>query len=274
MRQIAIYGKGGIGKSTTSSNLSAAFSKAGKRVLHIGCDPKQDSTKNLLKGKVCKSVLDVLREKGEASEIVLDDVVSIGFNGVHCVESGGPEPGIGCAGKGILTAFEILKDLNGYKVINPDVVIYDILGDVVCGGFSMPIRNGYAEEIYLVTSGEMMSLYAANNICKAIIRFTRVSNVKLAGIICNSKNIPNEERIVDDFAKEIGTTLIHIIPRNVSVQECENYGTTVIEGDPKSQMSEQYCQLAEKVLALKEYSVPKPMGNDYFELFLKKYYIK
>lgn len=273
MRQIAIYGKGGIGKSTTSSNLSAAFARAGKKVLHIGCDPKQDSTKNLLKGKICKSVLEILQEKGEPSRISLDEIVSVGFGSVHCVEAGGPEPGVGCAGRGIITAFEIIKELDGYKRIDPDIVIYDILGDVVCGGFSMPIRNGYAEEIFLITSGEMMSLYAANNICKAIARFTKQSKVKLAGVICNSKNISNEETIVGDFATSIGSNLVHFIPRDVAVQSCESNGMTVIEGMPDCKMSDQYSMLAEKVINFKNYSDPKPMDNDQFERFIKKYYV-
>ena len=154
MLKIAIYGKGGIGKSTTTSNLAAAFSKTGLTVLQIGCDPKADSTKNLLSGKKIDSVLDVIKSGKNYS---IEDLVHIGYNGVLCVEAGGPTPGQGCAGRGIITAFDKLEELGVYEKYKPDIVLYDVLGDVVCGGFAMPIRGGYADNVFIVTSGEMMT---------------------------------------------------------------------------------------------------------------------
>src|SRR5512139_2596512 len=197
MKQIALYGKGGIGKSTTSANLSAALSGMGLDILQIGCDPKRDSTRMLMHGTFIPTVMDLVRERGDAA-ITLADVEFKGYNGVRCVEAGGPEPGVGCAGRGIIATFQILEK---FGALHADVVVYDVLGDVVCGGFAMPMREGYAQEVYLVTSGELMSLYAANNICKAIKRLSSRSRsrTRLAGVICNSKNMPEEEELVREF---------------------------------------------------------------------------
>jgi nitrogenase iron protein NifH len=194
MKQIALYGKGGIGKSTTSANLSAALAETGLDILQIGCDPKRDSTRMLMQGKFIPTVMDLVRERGEA-EITLGDIMFTGYHGVRCVEAGGPEPGVGCAGRGIIATFQILERLGALK---GDLIVYDVLGDVVCGGFAMPMREGYAQEVYLVTSGELMSLYAANNICKAIRRLSMRSRnrCRLAGVICNAKNLENEEELV------------------------------------------------------------------------------
>ncbi len=246
MRKIAIYGKGGIGKSTTVSNLSAALADMGYKVMQIGCDPKADSTKNLTQGKKIPTVLDVLKEKGD--EVTLEDLVFLGDKGVLCVESGGPTPGIGCAGRGIITAFEKLEELGAYEEYKPDIVLYDVLGDVVCGGFAMPIRGGYAKEVCIVTSGEMMSLYAANNIASAIRNFGKMGYAKLRGLILNAKNIDNEDQLVEQAAEEIGTKIIFRIPRNKAVQEAENDGKTVIEHNPSSDMAAYYKGLAEEIL--------------------------
>ena len=187
MKKIAIYGKGGIGKSTTTSNLSAALAARGYKVMQIGCDPKADSTKNLMEGRKIPTVLDQIREKGDS--VTLKDIVFEGAGGVICVESGGPTPVIGCAGRGIITAFEKLEELSAYEVFQPDIVLYDVLGDVVCGGFAMPIRGGYADDVLIVTSGEMMALFAAENIARAIKNFGRRGYAKLAGYIQNSRNV-------------------------------------------------------------------------------------
>ena len=246
MKRIAIYGKGGIGKSTTTSNLSAALSHLGYKVMQIGCDPKADSTKNLMKGKFIDTVLDIMNDKGD--DLELSDIVFEGYNGVLCVEAGGPTPGVGCAGRGIIAAFEKLEELDAFEVYKPDIVIYDVLGDVVCGGFSMPIRNGYAEEVYIVTSGEMMSTYAASNISVAVNQFKKRGYASLKGIILNAKNVENEETLVNNLAKEIESQVFHYIPRNGIVQIAENDGKTVIEQDYDSEMSNIYMDLARKIM--------------------------
>lgn len=247
MRKIAIYGKGGIGKSTTTSNLSAALAAMGKKVMQVGCDPKSDSTKNLMKGKRIPTVLEMIKEKGE--DLKLEDIVYEGFGGVLCVEAGGPTPGVGCAGRGIISAFEKLEELEAFEKYKPDIVIYDVLGDVVCGGFAMPIRGGYAREVYIVSSGEMMSLYAANNIAMAIRGFGKRGYAKLNGLILNSKNIENEVAIVEEAVKEIDTKIVHFIPRSPEIQKAESIGGTVFEAFAQSEMQKVYQQLAEYILA-------------------------
>lgn len=247
-RKIAIYGKGGIGKSTTTSNLSAALVGKGYRVMQIGCDPKADSTKNLMGGKRIPTVLEQIKEKGDA--IRLEDIVFEGFGGVLCVESGGPTPGVGCAGRGIISAFEQLESLQAFQVYKPDIVIYDVLGDVVCGGFAMPIRGGYAREVYIVSSGEMMSLYAANNIATAIRGFGKRGYARLQGLILNAKNIENEEAVVKEALKEIGTEMVQYIPRSPDIQTAEAKGGTVFEALEASPMQEVYNALADKILAV------------------------
>ena len=242
MRKIAIYGKGGIGKSTTVSNVSAALASMGMVVLQIGCDPKADSTRNLTGGKNIPTVLDILRENGDAA---LEELVYKSTTGVLCVEAGGPVPGVGCAGRGIITAFEKLE---AYEKYNPDIVLYDVLGDVVCGGFAMPIRGGYAEEVCIVTSGEMMSLYAASNITYAVKSFGKRGYASLRGLILNGNNIEGEDELVDKTAKEIDTSVIYRMPRHSLVQKAEDMGKTVVEAFPDSDMAEHYRNLARLLL--------------------------
>lgn len=255
MVKIAVYGKGGIGKSTTTSNLSAAFSRMGYRVMQIGCDPKSDSTKNLMGGEKVPTVLDQIREKG-SDNIELEDIVFEGYNGVYCVEAGGPTPGIGCAGRGIITAFEKLQELGAYDVYQPDIVLYDVLGDVVCGGFAMPIRGGYADYVFIVTSGEMMAMFAATNISHAIQNFGKRGYAKLAGFIQNSRKVENEDELVEMVARENETQVIKIIPRDGAVQIAENDGMTVIEALPDSEMAEEYKDLAARVLEVMNVGMP------------------
>lgn len=250
MRKIAIYGKGGIGKSTTTSNLSEALAEKGYKVMQVGCDPKADSTKTVMGGKRIPTVLEQLRNKGE--DLSLSDIVFEGYNGVLCVESGGPTPGIGCAGRGIISAFEKLEELKAFETYKPDIVIYDVLGDVVCGGFAMPIREGYAREVFIVSSGEMMSLYAADNIAQAIRNFGNRGYAKLSGLILNAKNIENEQQIVDKAVNEIGTTVIQYVPRSPDIQAAEAKGGTVFEKLENSDMKDVYRSLAEKIINLSE----------------------
>ena len=254
MKQIAIYGKGGIGKSTTSSNLSAALSDRGLSVMQIGCDPKRDSTRMLMQGRLIPTVLDLIRDRGE-SVLTIDDVVFSGYGGIRCVEAGGPEPGVGCAGRGIIATFQLLERLNAFS---GDVILYDVLGDVVCGGFAMPMRKGYAQEIYLVTSGELMALYAANNICKAIARITQNSRQisRLGGIICNARNTPGEKELVEAFAKAVGSRVIAYIPRDDIVQHAELHTMTVIEYAATSEQALRYRELAGAVMENTDFVIP------------------
>lgn len=250
MRKIAIYGKGGIGKSTTTSNLAAALALQGYKVMQVGCDPKSDSTKNLMGGKRIPTVLEQLKAKGES--LVLEDIVFEGFGGVLCVEAGGPTPGIGCAGRGIISAFEKLEELEAFDVYKPDIVIYDVLGDVVCGGFAMPIRGGYAREVFIVSSGEMMALYAADNIAQAIKNFGKRGYARLRGIILNAKNIADEQQLVAKAAAEIGTEVVQYVPRSGDIQLAENAGGTICQFVPESPMVDVYKNLAARVIELSE----------------------
>jgi nitrogenase iron protein NifH len=253
MRQIAIYGKGGIGKSTVSSNLSMALRERGLAVMQVGCDPKRDSTRSLAGGRMIPTVLETLREHLRAgrdqSAVVLEDIVFEGDGGVRCVESGGPEPGVGCAGRGVLTALQILKDLNAFERYALDVVVYDILGDVVCGGFAQPIRAGFAQEIYLLCSGAFMSIYAANNIAKGIRRLARRGDTGLAGVICNSAGeIAFEQSVLGEFAETLGVGLIQFVPRSPIIQACEVEGRTVLQHSPLSPEADVFRELAQQVL--------------------------
>jgi len=264
MRQIAIYGKGGIGKSTIASNLSMALLEQGFKVMQVGCDPKRDSTRSLTGGRLIPTVLetyrDFLRIGRDEYAISLKDIVFEGQRGIYCVESGGPEPGVGCAGRGVLTAINILRDLKAFDTYSVDVVIYDVLGDVVCGGFAQPIREGYAREIYLVCSGAFMSLYAANNIAKGIRRLSRPGETGLAGIICNSSgNEPFERSMLSEYARSLGSNLIHFIPHSPIIQSCEVESSTVLVHSPKSTEAEAFRELARRVMENTKPVIPTPI---------------
>jgi nitrogenase iron protein NifH len=265
LRQVAIYGKGGIGKSTTTQNLTAGLAEAGKQILVVGCDPKADSTRLLLGGLHQKTVLDTIRDgKTEPS---LSDLVKIGFKGIRCVESGGPEPGVGCAGRGIITSIDMLENLGAYTP-DLDYVFYDVLGDVVCGGFAMPIREGKAKEIYIVASGEMMSLYAANNICKGIKKYADKGEVRLGGIICNSRNVDNELDLLRAFAAELNSKLLYFIPRDNIVQHAELNRKTVIEYKSDHSQANDYRALAKAIDTNTGFTVPTPVDTDRLEKLL------
>ena len=271
MRKVAIYGKGGIGKSTTTQNTVAGLVELGKKVIVVGCDPKADSTRLLLGGLAQKTVLDTLREEGE--DVELDDVVKLGFKGSRCVESGGPEPGVGCAGRGIITSINLLEQLGAYNEdqFETDYVFYDVLGDVVCGGFAMPMREGKAQEIYIVCSGEMMAMYAANNISKGIVKFAEAGGVRLGGIICNSRKCDNEQPMIEAFAKKLGTQMIHFVPRDNMVQRAEINRKTVIEFEPTHQQADEYRMLAKKINENKMFVIPTPLEIEELEALLIEY---
>ena len=247
MIKIALYGKGGIGKSTCTANLAAAFASLGKRVIQIGCDPKADSTINLLGGKPLQPVMDYLREHEDDPERI-EDISRIGFGGILCIETGGPTPGLGCAGRGIITTFNLLEQLELFERYKPDVVLYDVLGDVVCGGFAAPIREGYAEQVLIVTSGEKMALYAANNINSAVKNFEDRSYAKVRGVIMNRRNVENEEEKVRAFAEKSGLEITADIPRSDDIIRFEDMGKTVIEGDPECETSKRFFALARKLI--------------------------
>jgi nitrogenase iron protein NifH len=268
IRQVAIYGKGGIGKSTTTQNLTAGLVELGKQVMVVGCDPKADSTRLLLGGLAQRTVLDTLREEGE--EVELDSILKKGYKGTKCVESGGPEPGVGCAGRGIITSIGLLERLGAYTE-DLDYVFYDVLGDVVCGGFAMPIREGKAKEIYIVASGEMMALYAANNIAKGIQKYAKKGGVRLGGIICNSRNVDREIDLLRAFSKELGTQLIYFVPRDNIVQRAEIRKQTVIEHKPESKQAEEYRELARAIENNKHFVIPTPMSQERLEEILVEY---
>ena len=270
MRKVAVYGKGGIGKSTTTQNTVAALAEMGRKVMVVGCDPKADSTRLLMGGLGQKTVLDTLREEGE--DVDLDDVLRPGYGDTMCTESGGPEPGVGCAGRGIITSINLLEQLGAYdEEKNLDYVFYDVLGDVVCGGFAMPMREGKAQEIYIVCSGEMMAMYAANNICKGIVKFAEAGGVRLGGLICNSRNVDNEREMIEEFARRLGTKMIHFLPRDNDVQRAEIKRKTVIEWNPYAPQADEYRALARKIDANSLFVIPKPIDMDELETLLVEY---
>lgn len=265
MRQIAFYGKGGIGKSTTSQNTIAALAEK-NRIMIVGCDPKADSTRLMLHSKAQTTILHLAAERGSVEDLELEEVLLSGYQNVRCVESGGPEPGVGCAGRGIITAINFLEENGAYEDL--DFVSYDVLGDVVCGGFAMPIREGKAQEIYIVTSGEMMAMYAANNIARGILKYAHSGGVRLGGLICNSRNVENELELIEELARRLGTQMIHFVPRSKQVQEAELRRMTVIEYSPDHPQADEYRTLARKIEENKNLVIPTPITMDELEQLL------
>lgn len=251
MLKVAIYGKGGIGKSTVTSNLAAAFANMGKRVIQIGCDPKADSTINLLGGEPLRPVMNFMREEDEEPD-ELAQISKEGYGGILCIETGGPTPGLGCAGRGIIATFQLLEDMDLFAHYKPDVVLYDVLGDVVCGGFAAPIREGYAEKVLIVTSGEKMALYAANNISSAVRNFEDRSYARVFGIVLNHRNVENEMEKVQAFSEKIGVPIVGEVPRSDEIIRWEDQGKTVIEGNLDSEISKCFFDLAELLLKEEE----------------------
>lgn len=270
MRQIAIYGKGGIGKSTTTQNTVVALAEMGRKVTIVGCDPKADSTRLIMHTKAQATVMDLARERGTVEDLELDEVLMEGFLGVKCAESGGPEPGVGCAGRGVITAINFLEE-NGAYNDETDYVFYDVLGDVVCGGFAMPIRENKAKEIYIVTSGEMMAMYAANNISKGILKYATTGTVRLGGLICNSRVVDKELELIEALAKRINTQMIHFMPRDNEVQRAELRKQTVIEYNPTHKQADEYRALAKKIENNTMHTIPTPLAMEELEELLMEY---
>lgn len=258
IKQVAIYGKGGIGKSTTTSNITAALSVAGYKVMQVGCDPKSDSTNTLRGGEYIPTVLDTLREK---TKVKTEDVVFQGFNGIWCVEAGGPAPGVGCAGRGIITAVELLKQLRVFEELDLDIVIFDVLGDVVCGGFAMPIREGIAQHVFTVSSSDFMAIYAANNLFKGIQKYSNAGGALLGGLIANSINTTYAKDLVDDFVGRTSTQVVEYVPRSLTVTQSELQGKTTIEAAPDSEQAQVYKRLAAKVAGHEVSKVPSPLNE-------------
>ncbi len=264
VRQCAIYGKGGIGKSTTTQNLVAGLAELGKKIMIVGCDPKADSTRLILHAKAQDTIMHLAAEAGSVEDLELEDVMRVGYADIKCVESGGPEPGVGCAGRGVITAINFLEEEGAYDE-ELDFVFYDVLGDVVCGGFAMPIRENKAQEIYIVVSGEMMAMYAANNISKGIVKYASSGSVRLAGLICNSRNTAREDELIIELARQLGTTMIHFVPRDNVVQRAEIRRMTVIEYDPSAKQADEYRQLAQKIIDNTNFVIPTPISMDQLE---------
>lgn len=270
MKKIAFYGKGGIGKSTTQQNTAAAMAHFhGQQVFIHGCDPKADSTRMILGGMNQKTIMDTLRDEG-AEMVTADKVISTGFGNIRCCESGGPEPGVGCAGRGVITAIDLMETHGAYTE-DLNYVFYDVLGDVVCGGFAMPIRDGKAQEVYIICSGEMMAVYAANNICKGLVKYARQSGVRLGGLVCNSRKVDKEWEFIEEFAAAIGTQMIHFVPRDNIVQKAEFNKKTVIEYDAESNQANEYSELARKIIENQMFVIPQPLSMDQLEAMVVKY---
>lgn len=270
IRQCAIYGKGGIGKSTTTQNLVAGLAELGKKVMIVGCDPKADATRLILHSKAQETIMHLAADAGSVEDLELDDVLKTGYADVKCVESGGPEPGVGCAGRGVITAINFLEEEGAYED-DLDFVFYDVLGDVVCGGFAMPIRENKAQEIYIVLSGEMMAMYAANNICKGIVKYATSGSVRLAGLICNSRKTDREAELIEALADKLGTQMIHFVPRDNVVQRAEIRRMTVIEYDPNCNQADEYRALAKKIVDNEKQVIPTPITMDELEELLLEF---
>ncbi len=277
MRQVSIYGKGGVGKSTVATNLSAALADEGNKVMQVGCSPKSDST-YLILGEMCEpTILNQVRSKGNREQFIAE-CLKPGYKGIICAETGGPEPAQGCAGRGVLLSLDLLRKYKFFDKHNADFVVYDVIADVVCGGFAQPMRRGFASEVYIVSSGELMSLYAMNNICYAVKTMNELKGVevKVGGLINNMRGVSKEKELVEEFAKLIDVPVLANIPRSDLISEAEVNRQTVVQHSPSSDVADQFRQLAR---AMKEPRgvFPKPMDPKesigvIFEL-LRKYQV-
>ena len=261
--KIAFYGKGGIGKSTIAANVSAALGADGKRVLHIGCDPKADSTRCLTEKKI-PTVLEQINRLGE--KLSREDIVFPGVFGVSCVEAGGPRAGSGCAGMGI-TAME--EELNRLNILEEswDAVIYDVLGDVVCGGFSVPMRKHYVQKVFVVTSADFMSLYAANNIMKGIKSCCGEEGKMLGGLILNHCQSDADREIAELFSERTGAKVLFGMEESREIKLSDYRKTAVLKAYPQGKAAKAFRRLSGLVTGHGEGTLPQPLDEEEMERF-------
>ncbi|ACI99501.1 ferredoxin:protochlorophyllide reductase (ATP-dependent) iron-sulfur ATP-binding protein [Rhodospirillum centenum] len=262
-RVFSVYGKGGIGKSTTSSNLSVAFSKLGKRVLQIGCDPKHDSTFTLTK-KLVPTVIDVLESVNfHSEELRPEDFVYPGYNGVMCVEAGGPPAGTGCGGYVVGQTVKLLKE--HHLLEDTDVVIFDVLGDVVCGGFAAPLQH--AQRALIVAANDFDSIFAMNRIVAAIQAKSKNYEVRLGGVICNRSAATDQ---IDKFNAAVGLNTLAHLPDLDGIRRSRLKKCTVFEMEDEPELErarQEYLRLAATLLAGTEPLAPAPLRDrDIFDL--------
>ena len=262
MRKVCIYGKGGIGKSTVVANAAAAAAKAGNRVMVVGCDPKADTTRVLMHGRI-ETILDVHARLG--GRLTRADAAHEGAFGVLCMESGGPRAGEGCAGKGIALALKDIQELRIVEEFAPDLILYDVLGDVVCGGFSTPLREKVAEAAYIVTTSDYMSLYAANGICRCIRKYADRGGCRLGGLIYNERSAVGDESAAADFARAVGTRIAGRVPLDRAISRAEMRRSTVIECEPDSAAARAFEAIADEMLHGAETAVPEPLSTEALE---------
>jgi nitrogenase iron protein len=269
--KIAVYGKGGIGKSVVATNLSVIYARQEKSVLHIGCDPKHDSAVRLMKpGSRIKTVLEVLGEDPVAAST--QQVIHTGRLGIHCCESGGPRPGLGCGGRGVARTLEFLEEMEIIERGDYQVLVFDVLGDVVCGGFAAPLRQGFADKVVIVTSEEPMAMYAANNISRAIGVYEK-NGVVLAGLVVNLRGTDASGKMMEEFAQKLSTRVLATIPRDPGILAGERKRLTVVEHAPDTPSSKALVQLAQEIAGIDAKAVPRPtpMEDEEFYRFQEKW---
>jgi len=271
MERIAIYWKGWIWKSTMSCNISASFSKIWKKTLQVWCDPKADSTKKLTNGRRIISIMDMLSKNDDF--VWIDELVVKWFNWIDCIEAGWPIPWTWCAWRWISKMFEIFDDVDLLEE-DYDVLLFDVLWDVVCWGFASPMRMWYWEKIFIVISEEIMSMYACNNICKAIKQYSR-NGIYVWWVIVNARSNTLDKEIIEEFVKKIWLEIIAFIPRSDVIACAEYKAKTVLEFDPEAKVIENFDKLVSDIISIKKENQkdPKPMSEEEFDEFFKKFEI-